>query len=318
MSKIGNLNEYRILVTGACGFLGRQLVQTLIKNGAFVVAIDRDPIPKYFAESLENESFQFISGDFLKKSNEVLSQLMSERRKKTAVVHMAGIADVTECEKNPDKAFESNVFLTFQVLEFCRRYKIRKFIFPSTGLVYGNHLEKRAVEGDPTSSSNIYAASKLSAETLIQGYAKSFGLCCIIVRLSNVYGPEMSADTVVGTILKLIKNSDKIIVRDLSPVRDFIYIDDVVEGLIRLLVSVDDCGCYIINLSTGVGSTIQELAETACRAASIPINRIQSYESHNLSKSQLVLDNALLVRQTGWKPKYTLFEGLSSILKGYN
>ena len=315
--KTGNLSEYKILVTGASGFLGRQLVKTLLANRASVVGIDCNPLPESYDRAIKNKSFRFVLGNFRDKADEALSQFISFKKKKGAVFHMAGMAHTGECRKNPIRAFESNVSLTVQVLDFCEKNNIKRFVFPSTGLVYSNQLGRPANEEDVPIAQNIYSAAKLSAELMIQGYANSFELNCIIARLSNVYDSGVHSDTVVGTILKQLKQGEKIIVHNLAPVRDFIYIDDVIEGLIRLFISLDKPGCHIVNLSTGIGSSIQELAETACRIASISVNIAQSKNEQTSLKSMLVLNNSLLIKITGWRPKYTLSEGLRLILKDH-
>jgi len=319
MSKIGSLSGYSILVTGASGFLGSRIVYALLKSGAFVVGVDsNNQPPEFFNELMKNSPFHFIHGSFNEKSKKALSILMSEEREKKAVFHMAGLAHAGECEKDPVKAFESNVSLTFYALEFCRRNKIKKFVFPSTGLVYGDRLKRQAVEEDPLSPQNIYTATKLSAEVLIRSYSKSYGLSCIIARLGNIYGPGSSSDTVVTTIIKQVIKGGKIIVHDLTPVRDFIYIDDVIEGLMRLLVSIVRPECYIVNLSTGIGTSVFNLAKMASSIVSVPNNEVQPQGDSEPSNSTLVLDNSLLLKITGWKPRYTLSEGLSLTLKGYD
>lgn len=312
ISGIGDLSEYKILVTGACGFLGHRTVKALIENGAFVLGIDSNLKRKHLNGYLKNRRFSFVLGDFNKKSAEVSAKFKAKSRKKTAVIHLAGMPRASECEKNPSKAFESNVFLTSQVLEFCRRNKIGKFVFPSTALVYGSHLERPATEADRTFPPNVYAATKLASEMLIQGYASSFNLCGIIARTSNIYGKGVSTDTVAGAIFKQLKSGDKVVVDDLRPVRDFIYVDDVIEGLIRTMVMIED-GCHVINLSTGVGSSIQRLAETICKIAFIPVNRVKFRKKKSV-RSTLVLNNSLLFKVTGWKPRYSLSEGLSLTL----
>lgn len=316
ISKIGNLDEYKIVVTGIAGFLGGRLVQALLENGSFVVGIDyRNPSARPLTDFKKYKSFRFICGDIFKKSNEAKALLKTDKRRKSAVFHLAGLANVKECEENPSHAFESNVSLTYHVLEFCRLNGIKNFLFPSTGLVYGDHLRHPATEDDPTHPKNLYVSTKVSAEALIQGYAESYGLTCMIARLGNVYGPGGNLDSVIGTLVSQIEKGEDISVRDLKPIRDFMYIDDVVEGFLHLLASNDKPGCSIVNLSTGVGTSIQKLAETVCQIASIPTNKIKSQNISNDSVSSLVLDNNLLIKVTGWKPKYSLPEGLSLLLK---
>ena len=316
ISKIGNLDQYKIVVTGAAGFLGNRLVHALLKNGSFVIGIDfHNPSAKAVKYFKNYEQFRFICGDVFKKSDEAINLLKSDKRRKDAIFHLAGLANVKECEENPSQAFKSNVDLTYHVLEFCRLNGIKKFLFPSTGLVYGDHLKHPATEEDPTHPKNLYVSTKVSAEALIQGYAESYGLTCMIARLGNVYGPGGNLDSVIGTLLSQVENGQDISARDLVPVRDFIYIDDVVEGLLHLLISNDEPGSSIVNLSTGVGTSIQKLAETVCQIAYIPTDEIQSQNVSKDSESFLVLNNDLLIEMTEWKPKYSLVEGLSILLK---
>ena len=296
--------------------MGSRLIQALLDKEALVVGVDSSSeAPEYFHELTKGNSFHLIHGSFEKKAEEVSSILKTEKRGKTAVFHMAGLAHVGECEKDPVKAFESNVSLTFHVLEFCRQNKIMKFIFPSTGLVYGNHQKKPVIEETPPSPQNIYTGTKLSAEVLIRSYSKSYGLSCIIARLGNIYGPGSHSDTVVSTIINQVKYDEKILVHDLTPVRDFIFIDDVIEGLVRLLVSIKSPECYIVNLSTGTGTSILNLAKMASQRASVPIKEAQVHGDSRPSNSILILNNSLLSKITGWKPRYTLHEGLLLTLK---
>ena len=313
-SKTGDLSGHRVLVTGVCGFLGSRMAEALLNRGAVVTGVDlKSACPEKLAK---HKSYFFIQRDFLKKNNEVLFKWDAENREDTAVFHMAGLAHVDECEKNPRKAFESNVLLTSYVLEFCRLNKIRNFIFPSTGLVYGTSLKEPAAEDTPPAPQNFYAVSKLAAEVQIRGYSLSFGISCIIARLGNTYGPGSDPDTLVSTIVDQIKKKEKIVVRHLTPIRDFIYIDDVLEGLIRLYLSKDKKKCQVVNVSTGAGTSALELARMASQISSIPID--EALKHRDPFDSTLVLNNSLLAKIAGWTPKYTLSEGLSLTLQSSN
>ncbi len=296
--------------------MGSRLVQVLLEKGAFVVGVDYDNRFSQPTSGFTNhESYRFICGNFSENLDEASSLLLSSERKKSVLFHMAGLANVRECEKNSPLAFNSNVLLTYQALEFCRRQKIKKFIFPSTGLVYGDLHKRLATENDQVIPKSLYIATKVSAEALIQGYAHSFGISCKIARLGNVYGPGGNVDTLVGTLINQVLTHKKIIVRDLTPVRDFIYLDDVIEGFLHLSISKEDTDFILVNLSTGTGTSVKKLIDTLYQVASISSDKIQSQNASINSISSLVLDNSLLIKLTGWKPKYDLAEGLSLTLK---
>ena len=322
MSKTGNLCKYTLLVTGAYGFLGSHLVRSLLERGATVIGISRHRnVPDRLSKFANHHAFRMVFGEFSDSTHDKLSQILLENKKKLALFHMAGLAHAEECRKYPEKAFSSNVNLTFQVLEFCRNHNVPQFVYPSTGLVYGDLLGRPAHEGDPTNPQNIYTATKLSAESVIGGYAESYRLSCIVARLGNVYGSGSNSDTVVSIIAKQVRDKGNIRLQDLTTVRDFIYIQDVVDGLLTLLTALEGPGCHIVNLSTGIGSSIRQLAEIACRIASIPEENIESRAKAGQAgpvRSSLVLDNSLLHKTTGWKPNVGLTEGLSIISRGAN
>lgn len=319
-SNASELHEYQILVTGVCGFLGRKLIQSLLARHAFVIGMDLINTSNLsFANAFSHKNFQIVLGDFSDNSNKIISSFRNEKRKKTAVFHMAGMTHAGECSKNPETAFNSNVLLTCKVLEFCRENSISQFIFPSTGLIYGDYCHEAITEKTATNASvNIYATTKLAAEIIIQGYAKQFNMSCIIARLSNVYGPGMNMDTAIGTVVNQLKSGkEPIMVNNWASIRDFIYCDDVIEGIIRLFVTLDNPGYYTVNLSTGIGTSVRKVVETLCRLSSKSIRCVKSQCEKSNMASSIILDNSLFREITAWEPEYSLQKGLALTLKGF-
>lgn len=284
------------------------MAKKLLEEGATVLGIDTRT-----SRNKRDKRSIFIQGDIASGLKRIAPYLRTDGKKRKVLIHLAGIANAKICEERPDEAVALNVGLTHRALEFCRVEKIEKFIFPSTGLVYDINKQKSFAESDPAIPRNIYTSTKLASEALVRGYSSSFKFCGIIVRLSNIYGKGISQETVLGTALSKIKRNGEIIVRDMRPVRDFIYIDDVVEGFIRLSSADLVENTIVVNLSTGTGTSVGKLLETVCGIMKIPKRTIKA--ERNSDASAIVLDNRFLTKITGWSPKYSLFEGLSLQLK---
>ncbi|MBN2144156.1 MAG: NAD-dependent epimerase/dehydratase family protein [Candidatus Aureabacteria bacterium] len=299
---------FSCFVTGACGFIGRRLSYKLLQRGAHVTGLDT---ALSHPQSLDDQHFHFISGNLSEKEKEIKKHFLSaERSGNETVFHAAAISHNSACIKDPARAVEANVMLTEKILEFCRKNGVKKLLFLSTGLAYGEELNRPAKESDPVCAFNFYCSTKLAAEKLIEGYAEAFGMTGIVVRLSNAYGPGMNPDTVTGTILKQIADRESIHVKDWMPVRDFIFAEDVVEGLIRLSVSIRESGYHLFNLSTGTGSSIRTLGELASGLSGLPLQQPDIQNNRAKKPPSLILDNHRLIEKTGWEPKYSLKEGM--------
>ncbi len=311
----GRMASWCVFVTGGAGFLGSKLVQELALHGANVIAVDKSYPQKKYEHVIGQPGYTLLPADLPADFDKLALEAEKSGCSRMAFIHMAGLSHVGQCERAPQLAFDLNVALTEKALRFCREHNVERFIFPSTGLIYGDTLPRSAVESDPAMAVNIYAATKIAAEAMIHGYCESFGSSATIVRLSNVYGAGGSQDTVVGSILSQIRSSSALLLRALAPVRDFIYADDVVEGLIRLLNTEGRSKYRVVNLSTGDGVSVRELAETACGIAGKTEIEIREAGDSQAGDSRLILDNSLLQELTGWRPGFDLQSGLYSIIK---
>ena len=308
-----NLSGYSIVVTGASGFLGQWLIRHLLGYSTSVLGVDLHPFLNHENDFCHNNpKFTFIRGnlndtEFL---SNIFKSLPSHTKSRRAVYHLSGLSHVKQCQVDPLKAYNLNVLQTVKLLEACRKVNITRFIYPSSALVYGENHTHLITENDAVDPQNIYASSKLAAETAIQIYGKHFGFSCDIARFSNIFGYGGNPDTAVATALSQAEKGQKINLKSYAPVRDFIYCADAVEGLIRLLVAGNDPGCRVFNVSTGVGLTVGEMVETLCRVVGI-IDMTPNRSENKLSLgSKLILSNLKLYNRTGWKPTYRLEEGL--------
>jgi nucleoside-diphosphate-sugar epimerase len=313
-----DLSDYSVIVTGSSGFLGQWLIRHLLRYSTSVLGVDLHPFPNHEADPYQNNPiFTFIRGDIndTKFLSKIFKRLPSHTKRRRAVYHLSGLSHVKLCQADPLKAYNLNVLQTVKLLEACRKENITRFVYPSSALVYGENHTHLITENDAVDPQNIYASSKLAAEMAIQIYGKYFGFSCDIARFSNIYGYGSNPDTAVATALSQAEKGQKINLKSYAPVRDFIYCADAVEGLIRLLDAGNDPGCRIFNVSTGVGLTVGEMVETLCRIVGI------QHMTPNRSKnklplgSKLILSNLKLYNRTGWKPTYSLEEGLYEIWK---
>lgn len=308
-----DFSNYLFFVTGFNGFLGSHLVDVLLKKKATVVGLHLRSMNRNSREKdlRMHENFHIKRVD---ESTEALFTEKGQDREKVVCFHFAGNASALECQKNPKLAYDSNVQLTLRVLEYCRSIGVCRFIYPSTGYVYGNQLTEPAYESNRLISTNIYTSTKIAAEALIESYAHYYSFDCMIGRVSNVYGKESSYETVSGCIIKSVINGDPIVLNTLKPVRDFIFIDDVIDGFLTILKKEKKRTCSYFNISTGTATSIQKLAETACKIASLPKKNIVTKKLDQFSNTELVLSCEKLKNAFNWEPMFSIEDGLSRIL----
>ena len=312
-SKAESLKSYQIFISGVSGVLGRRITPVLVSLGAHIMGVDIRQPPGLF-NRFSPEQVKFVKGEFPECIESLPLKAMGRRFSKRVLIHLAGMANARDCTLDPKRAYRLNVEMVERSLKFCEKNYINKFIFPSTAYIYGAELKRPAKETDLCFPGEVYSRTKMAAEQLIQKFAGRRGLTCIIARLSNVYGSESSKDTVLGSVLHQIRGGKQIVLQDLGPIRDFIHIDDVVAGLVKLVRTDVKSGCELVNLSTGVGTSIKQLCKYACDVVGWDESRVQEKGTNKLGASFLVLENHKLKELTGWTPQISLKDGLVDML----
>ena len=248
----------KIIVTGGAGFVGSHLTELLIKNGHFPIIID----------NLNTGKFSYIKkfvdkgkADFIKLDIRNFNKLM-KLPKCSAVIHLAAIASVIESIDNPSFVNDVNVNGTLNMLEFCRKKKIKKFIFTSSAAIFGNY-ESKITESSPTVPTTVYGSSKLTGEQYCRIYSDLFGITTIILRPFNIYGPRQN-DMYAGVISKFMdrlnENKPPIIFGDGRQTRDFIHVHDVARAFYSAL-KYKKKKFDIFNIATGKSTSINKLAK---------------------------------------------------------
>jgi UDP-glucose 4-epimerase len=230
---------------------------------------------------------------------------------------MAGLSAVRACHEQPLRALESNVHFTLEILEALRDLTVRRFVFPSTGLVYEPSADRDVAETSATRAQSIYGATKLAAEEFVRAYFVAYGFHCGIARLSNVYGAGMVTESVIGKLFGQAIRGVPLSIRSGQAIRDFLYIEDAVDGMLAIARSLESPGCSVYNVSSGVGVAIGFIADAVARAFSISAKVLETDPEAIGAVSSLVLSNELLGRNLGWHPRYSLDSGLAASVEEF-
>ena len=241
-----------VLVTGADGFIGRHLCKSLVEKGVEVKGIAGGD--------------SSVSGvKTLKADISDLEKISKFCKGSDAVFHLAGISDIPSSEKNPFENAKINATGTLTMLEAASKCGVEKFVFPSTAHVYGNAELLPVSENHPLSPVSFYGLHKLFSEQYCDFYFRKGFSGVVVARLFNVFGPGQTG-RVVSDFIEQAKNSQKITVKgNGSDSKDFIYVDDAVNGLLLLLEKGKGGEAY--NLGSGTETRMGELAEIVARTA---------------------------------------------------
>ena len=245
------LDKSRILVTGSSGTIGNCLCEALLARGADVIGVD-------IRRNRWNEEVhrRTIYMDLLDTAN--LDELP---RDIDIVVHFAANARVYNLVKEPDLA-RDNFLSLYNVLEYVRQSGIGKILFSSSREVYGNsgHIIHSEDESFVKNCESSYTATKIAGEAMIHAYNQCYGIEYVIVRFSNVYGKYDYSDRVVPLFISKALNNEDIQIYGRGKILDFTYIDDSVDGVVRILDLFEIARNELYNIATQTGHSIEQVA----------------------------------------------------------
>lgn len=294
-----------ILVTGGAGFIGSHLVDSLIEAGHRVVVVDnlstgcRDHV---------HDKAVFYELDILQKSE--LARIFAEEQF-DVVFHEAAQTLVPYSMDHPREDAELNIMGLLNVLELCRQFGVRKFLFSSSAAVYGDNVQVPLTEQAPLQPTSFYGLTKVTAEKYIQMYHDVFGLSYAILRYSNVYGERQGSHGEGGVVYvfsdAIAEGRDITIFGDGGQSRDFIYVGDVVRANVAAMDEAVPSG--IFNISTNIETTVNALKEILFyfAQAAVPVS-YEDARSGDIYRS--ALDNTLAKKTLNWRPVTKLLEGL--------
>lgn len=344
------LTDKTILVTGAAGFIGANLALRLLKEVPQVNLIGLDSVNDYYDVSIKeyrlrqirelankkaDSRWTFIKGNLADK--DLISRIFEEHHP-AVVVNLAAQAGVRYSITNPDAYIESNILGFYNILEACRHYPVEHLVYASSSSVYGSNKKVPYSTDDKVDNPvSLYAATKKSNELMAHAYAKLYNIPSTGLRFFTVYGPAGRPDMAYfGFTNKLLKGEIIQIFNYGNCKRDFTYVDDIVEGVIRVMMKppekmdgedglpVPPYAVYNIgnNQPENLLDFVQTLSEELVRAGVLPED--YDFEAHKeLVPMQpgdvpvTYADTTALERDFGFKPSTPLREGLRKFAEWY-
>jgi UDP-glucose 4-epimerase len=299
----------KILVTGGAGFIGSHLVDALIEKGHKVVVIDNLSTGK--KENI-NKKAKFYKIDICSpKIGEIF-----KKEKPEIVFHLAAQINIRKSVENPLMDAKTNILGSLNVLENCKKYKIKKIIFASSAGVYGEAKILPTPEDHPVNPDSPYRIAKLTIENYLKFYKENFGLKFISLRFSNVYGPRQDPKGEAGVVAifieKLLKGERPTIFGNGNQTRDFIFVEDAVSACLKAMEYKGKK--EIFNIGTGIETSINKLYEIISKLLKAKIKpKYAPEKSGDLKRS--CLDISFAKKELKWEPKYNLENGLRTMIK---
>lgn len=275
----------QVLVTGSTGFIGGRLYETLVRSGREVLQATRR------------------SGCDVTDWSRVRAL-----ERVDVVFHLAGITGMERSLEAPLDGYFSNVIGTLHMLEYCRINKVHQMVLASS-YVYGSPLYLPVDESHPVNPQSPYGKSKILAEELCKAYAALYGLAVVALRVFNAYGPGQQGNMLVPTVLFQLTRGGEVLLRDPTPRRDFVYVDDVVESF--LLAGHDTGpGFYCYNVASGQSVSVAEVVREIEHAWGRPFPVRYTGEQRDNEIIDCTGSTHLIAERLGWKPRVSLQEGI--------
>ena len=232
-----------------------------------------------------------------------------------AVVDLAGPPSVTQSFSDPIGYARAHVVGTATLLDAMREASVKTIVYMSSADVYGAVAQDVVDESHPTAPRSPYAAAKAAAEHLVRAWASAGSARGYAIRAFSVYGPGMSPLGLIPTILAQSRNGPEIVVNDLSPIRDFCFVEDLAELVVRA-VCTPRSDLAILNAAYGKGYSVAETIRTIGEALHMPlVGRERGPQRPPGSEiTRLVADVRAAERELGWRARYDLIEGIRATL----
>ena len=299
----------RVVVTGAAGFIGSNLVDSFLKQGIEVLGIDNLSTGRieFLSEALSNPKFRLLKQDLFLDGT-----LSDELIGFDAVFHLAANADVRFGTDNPSRDLEQNTIVTHRVLESARVAGVKNFVFSSTGSVYGEAQVIPTPEDAPFPvQTSLYGASKLACEGLIAAYAESFGMQTWIFRFVSILGPRYTHGHVYDFYQQLKQNPSKLIVLGNGhQKKSYLHVSDCIEAIQTSLREFSN-PVNIINLGIDGYCEVRDSISWIISEMKLDPEITFGAQSKGwIGDNSLIYLDTQKIQSLGWTPKYSIEEAV--------
>jgi len=313
-----DLTQQQILITGADGFIGSHLTEILLNMGCRVRALS---LYNSFNDwgwlevIAKNDNLEIVCGDVRDPhfSKEIT-------RNVDVIFHLAALIAIPYSYIAPDSYVDTNVKGTLNICQAAKETGCRRVIHTSTSEVYGTAEYVPIDEKHPLQPQSPYSASKMAADAIAKSFFNAFELPLTIARPFNTYGPRQSARAIIPTIITQIASGKKQIkLGDLTPTRDFSYVEDVCRGFIALAECEKAIG-ETVNIGSNFEIAIGELVGNIKKIMKSDVQVMTDSVRLRPEKSEvfrLWCDNKKIWELTGFKPKYSIREGIEKTVNWF-
>lgn len=307
----------KVLVTGADGFIGSHLTQALLDEGCEVRALAQyNSFNNWgWLEDIRHSGLEVVTGDV--RDPNFCRHIV---RGIDTVFHLAALIAIPYSYVAPDSYVDTNVKGTLNICQAVRDEGVERLLVTSTSEVYGTARYVPIDEKHPKQPQSPYSASKIGADAIALSFHNAFETPVTVVRPFNTYGPRQSARAIIPTIITQIAAGERRIkVGDLTPTRDFNYVADTAAGFIALAKCREAVGREV-NIATGREVSMADTLQAIARIMGADVEWVvdpQRLRPGGSEVFRLLGDNSLITRLTGWRPRYTLEEGLGKTVEWF-
>jgi nucleoside-diphosphate-sugar epimerase len=297
----------KVLITGSEGFIGSHIVEKLVKNNFNVKCLvlynsfNNIGNLSYLSKKILNNC-EIIFGDIRDQD-----QMYSITINCDNIINLAALIGIPYSYRAVKSYIDVNIVGTYNLLQASIRNCVKKIIHTSTSEVYGTAQYIPINEKHPLVAQSPYSASKISADSLVTSFNKSFDLNTLIIRPFNTFGPRQSDRAIIPTIISQFMTENKLVLGNLKPKRDFTYVDDTAQAFVNALKLKKNFGGRTINLGTGKSYSVLDLVKIISKIFNKKMEISISNERLRPKNSEvfnLLASNLEAKKFLKWKPKY--------------